>query len=422
MTTNISLAPGVTLRALQTHKFKTGCFSINFLRQHNGANASLDALLPSVLLRGTERYPDIQAISNRLDALYGSTFGTMVRRKGETKLLGFYADFLEDCFVPEGGIFAGMLEFLEQVLYHPYTEEGIFCADYVEGEARNLINTIEASLNDKRAYAYSRLMEEMCKDEDYGVPRLGSVEDVQAITPASLWEHYLKTLRDCPIEIFYGGRLSPEEAAEFFRPLFANRQEAQWETSQTTLSPTPTEPREIIECMDVTQGKLVMGLRSEIIGNHPDYMALSLLNAVYGGGMTGKLFQNVREKRSLCYYASSSYDRYKGIFLISSGIASDHYEIAKDAILEELDACKRGDITREELEAARSQIISAIRSAMDMPNRLDDFFVGQSILEGPDLVEQIELIQSLTVEDLARAAKQLTLDTIYFLKGDAVCV
>ncbi|MBR4308052.1 MAG: insulinase family protein [Oscillospiraceae bacterium] len=418
MTTNILLAPGVTLRALQTEKFKTGCFSINFLRGHNARNAALDALLPSVLLRGTERYPDIQSISNRLDTLYGSTFGTMVRQKGETKLLGFYADFLEDCFVPEGGIFAGMLEFLEQVLYHPYTENGIFCEEYVDGERRNLINTIESSLNDKRAYAHRRLMAEMCKDEDYGVPRFGTVEEVQAITTEELWSHYHKTLTYCPIEIFYGGRLRPEEVAEVFRPLFAHRQAQQWEQSSTKLVPAPSEPRVVTEAMDVTQGKLVMGLRSGIIGSDPDYMALALLTAVYGGGTTGKLFRNVREKLSLCYYASASYDRYKGIFLISSGIASENYDIAKDAILAELDACKNGIITPEELEAARSQILSALRAAMDAPNRLDDFFIGQGILPGPDIPEQIRRIQTLTVSDLAQVARKLRLDTIYFLKGE----
>ncbi len=421
MTTNILLAPGVTLRALQTHKFKTGCFSINFLRQHNKENASLDALLPSVLLRGTERYPDIQSISNRLDALYGSTFGTMVRRKGETKLLGFYGDFLEDCFVPESGIFSGMLEFLEQVLYHPYLENGIFCTEYVEGERRNLINTLEASLNDKRAYAYDRLMKEMCKDEDYGVPRLGTIEDVEAITPRVLYAHYQKTLETCPIEIFYSGRLSPQEAAEAFRPLFTHRTEQVWERSSTKLVPPPTEPGIVTESLPVTQGNLVIGMRSGITSVDPDYMALVLLATVYGGGTCGKLYRNVREKLSLCYYASASYDRYKGIFLISSGIASENYEIAKDAILAELDACKNGNITPWELDSARTQILSAFRSAMDTPNRLDDFFIGQGILPCPDIPEQMRLIQKLTVEDLARVARRLCLDTIYFLKGETEC-
>lgn len=419
MTTNIQIAPGVTLRALQTDKFKTGCFSINFLRQHNEENASMDALLPSVLLRGTERYPDIQQISNRLDSLYGSTVGTLIRRKGEVKFLGFYGDFLEDCFVPEGGIFAGMLEFVEQLLYHPYTENGIFCKDFVEGEKRNLINAIESSLNDKRGYAYSRLLQEMCQGENYGVPRLGTVENARKITPEALWEHYQKTLEHCPIEIFYGGRLSPQEAAAAFAPLFAHRKEAKWETYSTTQCSAPSEPRLITETMDVTQGKLVMGLRTGILGCDPDYVALGLLCTIYGGSMTSKLFVNVREKRSLCYYASCSYDRYKGVIVISSGIAPEDFEVAKKAILAELDACKEGEITQEELDSARTQTISALRAALDAPNTLDDFFVGYAIQSVPGIAEQIEQLRSITVDQVAAAARKLELDTIYFLKGES---
>ena len=418
MTTNILIAPGVTLRALQTDKFKTGCFSINFLRQHNKKNAPLDAILPAVLLRGSEKYPDMQQISSRLDELYGATFGTLVRCKGEAKLFGFYADFLEDCFVPHGGIFAGVLEFLEQILYRPYTENGIFSSRYVEGEKRNLTNAIEAAINNKRGYAVSRLLHHMCPEEDYSVPRLGTVEDVEKITPETLWEHYQNALRNCSIEIFYGGRLSPEEVAAAFAPIFAHRQEAVWEKTHTEIIHTAGELKEIAESMNVTQGKLVMGLRIAIDPSDPQYVALSLLNTVLGGSMTSKLFLNVREKHSLCYYASSTFNRYKSIMLISAGIATENYTVAKDAILAELEACQKGQITEEELESSRTQLLSALCAAMDAPNRLDDFFVGQALVTTLSIPEQMEMIRKLTVDDLVAVANKLTLDTIYFLKGE----
>ncbi len=420
MITKINIAPMVTLRALQTHKFKTGCFSINFVRQHNKKNAALDALLPSVLLRGTEKHPDIQQISMQLDTLYGATFGTLVRRKGEAKLFGFYGDFLEDCFVPDGGIFAGMMDFLDQILFHPYTENGGFCPHFVEGEKQNLIRALEANINDKRSYAMQKMVRTMCAEEDYGFPRLGTVEDVEKITPEILWDHYQYSLRHCPIEIFYGGRLSPQEAAAAFAPLFAYRQDCIWEQTSTVRPPLPTKVREVSESMDVTQGKLVIGMRIDMEPDDPGFVALNLLHIVFGSGMTSKLFINVREKRSLCYYASSSFDRYKCIFTISSGIAFENYEIAKNAIFEELEACKRGDITTEELETARTQLLSALRSALDAPNRLDDFFIGQAFSPSADLSTQMEMVKTLTVEDVSSVAKKLHTDTIFFLKGEEV--
>lgn len=418
MTINIPVAPGVTLRALQTDKFKTACFSVNFLRTHRAETAAADALLPSVLLRGSSQYPDMQQISVRLDELYGASFGTLVRRKGEIALTGFYADFIEDAFLPEGeSIFADMLAFLEDVLWHPVTEQGVFCKKFVEGEKQNLINTIEATLNDKRSYAAQRMLEIMFRDESYGVPRLGRVEDVERLTAEDLWKHYQDTLLRCPVEIFYAGRKSPEEAAAAFAKVFAQRQEAVWEPLQSSPFRPVSSLKEVSEPMDVTQGKLVMGLRTPIVQGDSRYAALSLLNAVLGSGMTSKLFVHVREERSLCYYASTAIEKYKGLLTISSGIEFSDYETAKDAILNELEACKRGDITEQELESARLQVLSGLRMALDVPARLDDFYLGMAIQPGEDLPQHMERIRHLTVTDLSEAARTLQLDTIYFLKG-----
>lgn len=418
MTTNLKIAPNVTLHAVTTEKFKTGCFSVNLVRPHDRETAALDALLPSVLLRATEKYPDIRSISIALDELYGATLGTLVRRKGEVKLIGFYGDFIEEAFLPEGEqVFAPMLEFLEEVLYHPYTENGCFARNNVEGERQNLINTIEASLNDKRSYVNKRLLEEMCAEESYGIPRLGTVEDAEKITPELLWEHYQKVMRESPIEIFYAGRRPAEEVARLMGRIFAGRTGENVVRPATHMIPCAKQVREIMESMDVTQGKLVMGLRTGTTCDDPVYPAMLLLNAVFGAGMTSKLFVNVREAMSLCYYASSSLDKYKGIMLISSGIAFEDYERAKTAILTELDACKEGSISQDEIEAARLQILSVLRATMDSPAQLDEFCIGNAVNPGVGIEELGEKVAALTVDDLSAAAKRLTLDTVYFLKG-----
>ncbi len=418
MINQIELAPGVNLRAVQTDKFKTACFSVNFLRPHTKTDAAADALLPSVLLRATEKYPDIRSISTHLDELYGATFGTLVRRKGEVKLLGFYADFVEDAFLPEReSVFLPMTDFLREVLFRPLTENGVFCAACVEGEKQNLINAIEASLNDKRSYAALRLQQLMCEGEAYGVPRLGTAEAVRTITPESLWEHYQTVLKTSRIEVFYAGRRSAEEAAALLAPVFAHREAEPFIPFSTQVLRSARQLHEWEETMDVTQGKLVMGLRTGITVSDEDYPALLLLNAVFGAGMTSKLFVNVREKLSLCYYAGSSIEKFKGMMFISSGIAFENYETAKQAILHELEDCKGGIISDEELESARRQVLSALRAAMDSPAQMDEFYCGMALCEYDDYPALMQKIERLTGDDLSRAAKKLTLDTIFFLKG-----
>lgn len=414
----LPVVPGVRLHAVQTDKFKTACFSVNFLRPHTAPDAALDALLPSVLLRATERYPDIRSISMRLDELYGATFGTLVRLKGEVKMTGFYADFIEDAFLPEGeGVFLPMLDFLQEVLYHPYLKNGCFLPENVEGEKQNLINAIESTLNDKRTYAALRLRSLMCSGEAYAVPRLGRAQDVAAITPEQLYRHWQEVLSGSRIEIFYAGRRAPQEVATAFRDVFAGHAPEYLTPVATALHPAPTQVREVRERMDVTQGKLAIGLYTGISGTDADYPALMLLNSVFGSGMTSKLFVNVREKLSLCYYASSAVEKYKGLMLVSSGIEFDRYETAKNAILEELDACRRGEISDAELESARRGILSGLRAALDAPARLDDYYIGNAVAGGESVESLIEKITRLTREDLVRVAQKIRTDTVYFLEG-----
>ena len=376
MIETIELAAGVTLLAVQTEKFKSGCFSFNLMRPHTKAAAPLDALLPSVLLRGSERWPDMRAISMRLDELYGATLGTLVRLRGEVKLTGFYADFIEEAFLPAGeAVFAPMVEFFRDILFHPALENGLLNARYVESEKQNLIHAIESAQNDKRVYAAMRMRRIMCEGEAASIPRLGYAEDVAAITPEALTAHWRTVLRTAPIMLFYAGRRTPQEAAALF-------------------------------------------MRTGITASDPDYPALVLLNSVYGSGVTSKLFVNVREKRSLCYYASSAVEKFKGLMIVSSGISFDQYETARDAILAELDACRRGEITPEELESARRSLISAVRAGLDTPAALDDWYIGMSIEPCDDPEAMLQKLPALTVEDVVRAARRITTDTIYFLKGD----
>lgn len=418
MTTNLPLAPGVTLRAIRMDKFKTACFSVNFVRQHTKESAAADALLPSVLLRATERYPDIRSISERMDELYGASFGTLVRRKGEVKLIGFYADFIEDDFAPAGAnIFPQMVDFLEDVLYRPLTENGVFSARAVEGEKQNLTNAIEAAMNDKRSYAVTRMLQIMCRDEAYGVPRLGTVEDVAAITPQSLWAHYQEMLTTSRIEIFYAGRRTPEEAAREFSRVLAARAPQFCAPYETKVLRRAEEVRECSEAMDVTQGKLVIGLRTGITVSDEAYPALLLLNAIYGASVSSKLFINLREKRSLCYYANSSLEKYKGIMIVTSGISFEQMDTAKNAILHELEDCKNGVISEEELDSARRQLLSALRAAMDAPAQMDDFYCGIALSGGDDYDVLMEKLAALSVQDVQAAAKKLSLDTVYFLRG-----
>lgn len=418
-TKRLELATGVWLNMVRTDRFKTGCVSINFLQPLSAQTASLYALLPSVLLRGCKQYPDMRSISHRLDDLYGSTVGTLVRKKGETHVFGLYADFLEDCYADDEPIFAQMMALLRGLLFEPCIEKDGFVEEYVAGERQNLLNTIAARINDKRSYAVSRLLKHMCAGEAYSVTKLGEKEPLETVDGGSLFALWQKVLQTSPIELFYLGQQPEEAVLEQMRKFVSclpGRTALSAPSTQVLMPDRPVQTVE--EALDVTQGKLSIGFRTPITALDSRYPAMMVLNAVYGAGMTSKLFVKIREEQSLCYYASSSIDKYKGIMAVSSGIEFDKYDVAKNGILEQLELCKNGEITEEELSSAKNYLISALRTNHDSPGQMDEFVIGQAVGHCDHSVEDmIRMLESVTVEQVVEAAGTVVLDTVYFLKG-----
>ena len=412
------ILPGVYLTAVQSDKFKTGCFSLNLLRPMKKEEAAANALIPSVLLRGSETCPDIASISAKLDELYGASVGTLVRKKGEVQLVGFYCDYVQDEYVDEP-VFAPVMAFLAELLLHPRLENGAFPEAVVDSEKLNLENAMLSRINDKRTYAASQLIRTMCAGQPYGIPRIGEPEDLKNITAKSLYAHYRDLLATSRVELFYMGSLSPAAVTKVLQTVLAELPRAEvFVPVGTTPAPAARPVQEKTERLDVTQGKLSLGFFTDITAKDPRYPALVLAATVFGGGATSKLFTNVREKMSLCYYASASFEKFKGVLSVSSGVEFSKLETAKTEILRQLEACKAGDITDDELESARGYLVSDLKIAMDSPGRLDDYYMGQILLEQDGTMEDLaSAIARVTKQEAADAIQALRLDTIYALEG-----
>ena len=412
------ILPGVYLTAVQSDKFKTGCFSLNLLRPMKKEEAAANALIPSVLLRGSERCPDIASISAKLDELYGASVGTLVRKKGEVQLVGFYCDYVQDEYVDEP-VFAPVMAFLAELLLNPRLENGAFPEAVVDSEKLNLENAMLSRINDKRTYAASQLIRTMCAGQPYGIPRIGDPDDLTEITAKSLYAHYRDLLATSRVELFYMGSLSPEAVTKVLQAALAELPRAEvFVPVGTTPAPAARPVQEKTERLDVTQGKLSLGFFTDITAKDPRYPALVLAATVFGGGATSKLFTNVREKMSLCYYASASFEKFKGVLSVSSGVEFSKLETAKTEILRQLEACKAGDITDDELESARGYLVSDLKIAMDSPGRLDDYYMGQILLEQDGTMEDLaSAIARVTKQEAADAIQALRLDTIYALEG-----
>ncbi len=422
MTQTLTLFPGVTLHCCRDDRFKQGCLSIQLVRPMCRAEAAKNALLPAVLLRGCREYPDLRAITWKLDDLYGASVSALVRRIGDCQTTGLYCGFMEDRFALEGdAILAPTVEFLGKLLFDPVTADGSFHEEYVRSEKRNLIATIESELNDKRAYTAGKLLETMCRADSFGVPRLGEVAEVAAITAKDLYDHYQTILRESPVELFYVGTAEAEAVAALLRPLFAPLQGQRMAMpAQTPFAPGPQIHE--TEEMEVAQGKLCMGFITPITNRQGDFAAMQMFNCIFGAGMTSKLFLNVREKLSLCYAVGSGYYGAKGILLVSAGIDTEKEGDARREILSQLAACRQGDITREELEAAREAILSSLRGVHDSPGAMEGYYATAAISNPAlSLEAYCQAVEEMTLERVVAAANSVRLQASYFLKGVATC-
>ena len=416
------LFPGVWLRTVHTDKFKSAYLSLTLMTQLNRENASANALLPRVLRRGTMVHPDMESLSAALDELYGGAVEPVVRKKGESQCVGFLASFLDNAYALNGeDILSGAAELLGEMLLNPLTRDGVFDPDYVEGEKANLIDELRGQINDKRIYATRRLTQLMCREESFGADKLGQEDKVAAITPESLWARYQKLLSSAQIEVYYSGSADPERVREIMErvlstlPVSQEREEPECEVRIHA----EQEPNVIEEVMDVNQGKLAMGWRTGgITVWEEECPALVLCSAVFGGTSMSKLFMNVRERLSLCYYASSALEKQKGLMIVSSGIEFQNYETAKREILAQLEDVKAGKITDDELEGARRILINQYRSIEDEQGRMEEYWLGQAAAGTEDDPGTLAArLETVTGEQIAQVARKLELDTVYFLKG-----
>lgn len=418
MIETIHLPNNITLRCCRDTRFKQGCLSFQLVRPMSAGESGKNALLPAVLLRGTNAHPTLRSITARLDELYGAAVSPLVRRVGDYQTTGLYCGFMDDRFaLPGDQVLAPMLAFLEELLLDSPLENGGFLTSFVESEKRNLIATIESEKNDKRAYAMSQLLRTMCRADTFGLPRLGEPDQVAAIDAADLYRHYRNLLRTAPIEIFYVGSADSALVEKALKPLLSRLDRCSVALpAQTGFH--PCEGGDQVELLEVSQGKLCMGFTTPITNRRAEFPAMQVLNTVFGAGMTSKLFQNVREKLSLCYSVGSGYYGSKGIVVVSAGIDFDKETVTRQEILRQLDACKAGAISREELTAAKEALLSSLRSTHDAPGPIEGYYATAALSGlGMTSPEYMAKVEAVTLDQVVSAARTLELHTTYFLKG-----
>ena len=416
----VNLCEGFTLHSIKSQKFKTNVVTLYFHVPILKESITKLALLPSVLERGSKSHPTFADISKYMQELYGTSFSCNVRRKGDGAVLFFTLEFVNGKYIGED-ITRKVFEFLYDIVFCPVVKDDMFLPEYVAQEKENLARFIEGIINDKREYAAVRCMEEMFEGDSYGIPEYGAIADLPAIDGANLYKQYKDIVNNCMIDVFFSGDFDEEITQDLFVDVFKDK------IFPGKLRPAPTkiakvsntDVKKVTEDMDVNQSKLCMGLTCDTEPDSDEYYALMLCSNIFGGGPFSKLFNNVRERLSLCYYVGSRVDRLKGIMTISSGIEPAKYQEAFDEIMFQLSEMKNGNITNEEITAAKKYITNGLNSMKDSLFVMEDYYLSQILLNQNLSVDDfLENVMKVTKEQIVAAANKIKLDTIFLVSAN----
>ena len=415
------LKPGITLHRINTNKFKTNLFSIFLTTKLNRENITKNALLTAVLRRGTQKLTTQEEISKYLENMYGASFDCGVEKSGDNHVLKFYLESINNEFLPtEENLSKECMDVLLDIVFNPYIEDESFKKEFVEGEKENLKQIIEGKIDNKARYAFDRCIEEMYKNEPYGLYKYGYVEDLENIDNKKLYEYYKNFIKDVKIDIFVSGDIDEKIISEIKENEIIKNldgREAVYNINkENELKNKVSEPRIVTESMQIAQGKLILGL--DVLDNKKENKyQTSVYNVILGGSANSKMFQNVREKASLAYTAGSNYLRQKDNIFIKCGIDIPNYEKALELIKEQLKQMENGNFTDEDIENAKIIIKASVESIPESQDSEITYYFSQELSEEfVSIDEYMKNIEKVTKEQIVEIAKKIQINTIYFLK------
>ena len=416
-----NIKPGITFHKINTNKFKTNLFSIFITTKLERENVTKNALLTAILRRGTKKMPTQELISQNLENMFGASFDCGVEKTGDNHIMKFYLESINNEFLPsQENLSKECLDILIDIVFNPYVENGSFKEEYINGEKENLKQIIEGKIDNKAKYASDRCIEEMYKNKPYGLYKYGYIEDLKNINAKDLYEYYLQLIKNAKIDIFVSGDLDNEilnsiKENEIIKNL--NERDPKYNVNkENEVKERVNEPKIIKESMQVTQGKLILGL--DILENKKESKyATSVYNIILGGSANSKMFQNVREKASLAYTAGSIYLRQKDNVFIKCGIDIPNYDKALEIIKQQLEQMKNGDFSEDDINNAKLLISSTIGSIPETQDAELTYYFSQELSdEFISIEDYINRINSVTKEQILNIANNVQINTIYFLK------
>lgn len=376
-------------------------------------------LLASVLRNSSKNFTSKKVLSAHLEDLYGSSLSVSTKKQGKLHTISFYIQVANEKFLKSAPpLFEAALKTLSEIVMNPKITNHSFDKNVVNLEARLLKEDIESIYDNKTSYALKKLVASMCEHENFGASGDGYVDDLAHIDEKTLVATYESMLNNDDASIVVLGDVVHTDVVALFEDHFNFKAGSQMRTKLLAVDEEEKELGNVTilkEEQRVNQTKLNMGYRTNTRVTDEDYFAVLVFNGVFGAFAHSKLFVNVREKESLCYYCSSQLDNFKGLMYVYSGLDLAQVPKATLIIDKQLADICCGNITDKELLLAKKSIINAKRESMDSSSgMLSDVEMGTII--NLTAVEFIQKVEQVTVSDVSKVARKIQKDTVFTLE------
>ena len=418
----INIKDGIKLHIIPNDIYKTNLIRIAFTIDADKDTVTDTAMLPLILKQGSMNYPTQEKINTRLEELYGAEFVANIDKKGDLQVISFEADCIKDKYIPtKESITKEVFDLIFDIVLNPLIEDGAFNNNYLDIEKEKLKKMINELVDDKDAYSYYNCIHEMFGDEGYGLYQMGIESEVEKIDSKSLYEYYQKFIDKAKIDIFVSGEVDSDAIKTYIDEKVKDLKEREFDATSliSTISAKNVDnPKEIFEKLDVTQGKLVMGCTIDSKQDNKNYIGL-VYNSILGSGASSLLFQNVREKASLAYYAVSRFIDVKSLLFIRAGIEIKNYNKALNLIKEQMNKIINGDFTQENIDDAKTTLYSNLRNVPEAQESSITYYFMQEFSTQKDSIESLmEKIGAVSKEEVIEFAKSVKLNVVYFLKDN----
>lgn len=418
MDENIQL-PGCRLHIINTEKFKNTVVSVKFKNKLTRDTSTVRSLLSMVLLGGTKDLPSMKELAVYLEEMYGASLSTNVSTKGKAQIIHLTSSFVNEKYLVEKeGLFAKQLSLMKDVLFSPFYINGTFSDQVVEMKKRELRERLFALKDDKYTYALDKTLDLMGKGQELGISGIGYEEDIEAITNQDLSAALASMIANDTIEIYAVGDFGDKETALLKNAFPFAPRVSDYQAAYAFKSPR-NELQKAVEIQNLTQSKFNMAFKTDTDFLSENHEAMTIFNGVFGAFSHSRLFKNVREKHSLCYYIGSNYDAFNGVLVVSCGIEAAQAEQVEKLVMEQLEDLKQGHISDEEIAITKMMFENSLRKSQDEPGNIIMLKYNRDIVNKEEKIEQyLEKLLAVSKEDIIRAAGMLTLDTTFLLKGE----